>query len=255
MNTNTNETEPVETGNPEPGFFYIIPSTVFGDPELPPSAKLLFGLVSALTRKRGFAWATNDHLAGELGTNAETVRRLLAELETRGHLTREIIRDATGAVVERRLFISGRPPLPSSVRGDSSPQKTGDPSPPDSEAYKNTLTSIKRDAALAATRLRGFDGLTIPASHSTEAFVEAWGAWIKARRARGRFAVETAERQLANLSKFPVEVGVAAINRSLDNGWMGLFPDRATRPAGEAARRRAEGSTGFDPGKYIRPGT
>lgn len=89
----------------EPSFYAIIPDTVMSDPDLPDSAKLLFGTITSLQKARGYCYATNRFLAQKIGKEADTVSRLIKKLADAGYLEMEIIRDATGKeIVERRIY-------------------------------------------------------------------------------------------------------------------------------------------------------
>ena len=57
------------------GYFGILPAEVRYDRDLLPNAKLLFVEITALCRKQGYCWATNEYFAELLGASARTVSR------------------------------------------------------------------------------------------------------------------------------------------------------------------------------------
>lgn len=50
-----------------PGYWSVIPAPVRNDPQLKPSAKLLYVEISALCAETGYCWATNAYLAERMG--------------------------------------------------------------------------------------------------------------------------------------------------------------------------------------------
>lgn len=88
------------------------------------------------------------------------------------------------------------------------------------------LRSLAKAALREADRLEGVDASTldIPPVLQTEEFMTAWGEWIKYRKER-RLSTRptTTRRQLAFLAGLGADGAVASINRSITNGWQGLF--------------------------------
>lgn len=66
--------------NEDAGYFAIIPANVRYDTKLTPSAKLLYGEITALCRKQGYCWATNDYFAKLYKTSEKTVGRWIKSL-------------------------------------------------------------------------------------------------------------------------------------------------------------------------------
>lgn len=69
--------------------FAMIPDRIMADRELSPGAKLLFGAIFSSTR-RGRCYAGNEALAGKCGLSVIQTRRLLAVLESRGLIIRDL---------------------------------------------------------------------------------------------------------------------------------------------------------------------
>ena len=89
--------EAKETG----GMFFVIPSIVMLDEELPLSAKVLYGAIAWKCGKHAYTWATNRELGEPIDLSAKRVSALLSLLERQGHVetvleyidgTREILR-------------------------------------------------------------------------------------------------------------------------------------------------------------------
>lgn len=125
----------------QPGYYAIIPATVRYDDTLPANAKLLYGEISALVGKDGYCYATNQYFAGLFTMAEETISRLIARLEKAGHIHRTLIRDETGQIVQRRLYLKvsvpERQPLDEKI--NTSPQKNQEGI---DEKVKETNTSI-----------------------------------------------------------------------------------------------------------------
>lgn len=89
-----------------PGYTALLPPAVRYDQELRPAAKLLYAEISAMADVTGFCWASNRYLGALLGLAKRTVTELLAQLEERGYIICEVLKDEKGAITERRLFIT-----------------------------------------------------------------------------------------------------------------------------------------------------
>lgn len=64
----------------------ILPAPVRYDPELPANAKLLYAEIAAKTNTTGFCWASNEYFAKQMGLSADSVSRLIKQLETSGYI-------------------------------------------------------------------------------------------------------------------------------------------------------------------------
>lgn len=87
-----------------------------------------------------------------------------------------------------------------------------------------------------------------PEQLNTPAFRSAWDEWVAYRIERKkRLTKSTAEKQIKKLSQYTADDAVAVICRSIEMGWIGLFPDDikvkptqtcAYCPATEGLRRK-----------------
>jgi hypothetical protein len=71
---------------PSPGYYAVIPATVLFDASLPHGARLLYGLISSLSRKTGFCWASNLYLSELYGNDERTISNWIARLQKAGHV-------------------------------------------------------------------------------------------------------------------------------------------------------------------------
>lgn len=77
-----------EKATPErtPGFYIVIPSSVWFDARLRPNSSRLYGILSALSNAEGYCWASDGYLGEMLHQSERTVRELLKELADCGHI-------------------------------------------------------------------------------------------------------------------------------------------------------------------------
>ena len=130
----------------KPGFWAVIPAAVRYDPTLPPSAKLLYAEISALTDKRGFCWASNEYFEQLYGLSERTIARLLRALETAG-LVRII--DGQGGKARRKIY-AGVNPLGSEGEGAYPDKNVGVTltkmsGPPDKNVTHNSIENKKEN--------------------------------------------------------------------------------------------------------------
>ena len=109
----------------KPGYYAVIPAEVRYDTRLPANAKLLYGEISALIGADGFCYASNQYFSELYGMAEETISRLIAKLEKTGHILRELIRNDSGQVIQRRLYLRVSVPdgHPVDENVNTSPQK------------------------------------------------------------------------------------------------------------------------------------
>lgn len=126
-----------------PGFTAVLPPRVRYDKELRPQAKLLYAEITAMADVTGFCWATNRYLAALYGLSKNTVSELLAQLEDKGYIVSQVLRDEKNAVTERRLFITdaGLLRLPPITKN----RDRGIPKNPDSPIPKNREENDTRE--------------------------------------------------------------------------------------------------------------
>ena len=68
--------------------------------------------------------------------------------------------------------------------------------------------------------------VVFPENLNTEKFIQVWAEWTRYRIAsRHKLTPITIEKQLELLAKFSETEAIIAINKSIQNGWQGLFPD------------------------------
>lgn len=88
----------------KPSYYAVIPAEVRYDKELSPSAKLLYGEITALCNKKGFCWATNKYFAELYDADSRTVQRWIVQLEERGYIEVNYQYHEDGKSIESRCI-------------------------------------------------------------------------------------------------------------------------------------------------------
>lgn len=96
--------EPERDGPLEAGYWATIPAEVRYDAEISSTAKLLYAEISALCRTEGFCWARSVYFEETFGITADTVGRILKQLEKRGHIQTEWV--ATDKGRQRYIYVT-----------------------------------------------------------------------------------------------------------------------------------------------------
>lgn len=64
-------------------YYAIIPANVRYDDSLIPSAKLLYGEITALCNEKGYCWASNEYFANQYKVSKPTIQNWLKSLKKR----------------------------------------------------------------------------------------------------------------------------------------------------------------------------
>ena len=91
------------------GYYSIIPATVLYNNELKPNEKLLYAIITSLTCKEGYCFASNEYLAEKLGVNRKTVSSWITHLEEKKFIIREVIRNENQRIIKRKIYINDAP--------------------------------------------------------------------------------------------------------------------------------------------------
>ena len=91
------------------GYYSIIPATVLYNKELKPNEKLLYAIITSLTCKEGYCFASNEYLAEKLGVNRKTVSSWITHLEEKKFIIREVIRNENKRILKRKIYLNDAP--------------------------------------------------------------------------------------------------------------------------------------------------
>lgn len=90
------------------GYYAIIPANVRYDNSLIPSAKLLYGEITALCNEKGYCWASNEYFANQYKVSKPTIQNWLKSLEEKGYIHREVkYKDSSKEIEVRYIRILG----------------------------------------------------------------------------------------------------------------------------------------------------
>ena len=121
----------------KPAYWAVLPAVVRYDPDLPPSAKILYAEISALTDQRGFCFASNEYFERLYGMTDRSVRRLLKTLQERGLIR---IQDGDGGAGRRKIYAGINPLAQAPVENEQEPgQKC--PGYPDKNVRENNINN------------------------------------------------------------------------------------------------------------------
>lgn len=170
----------------KPAYWAVLPAKVRYDESLRPNAKLLYAEITALTGADGFCWASNKYFGELFGIMPDTVTRLISQLEQRGYISVDVVRNEKNAVVQRRIF-SDRPTI---VEHDPPGNISDTPSrknilyPPGNISDKNNINNINNPPK--APR-RGRRVKSIP-EWKPERFEAFWKAYPRTENRTGAVA-------------------------------------------------------------------
>ena len=97
-----------------PSYYAIIPAEVRYS-SINPSAKLLFGEITALCNQKGYCWATNSYFSELYGVTKNTISSWINELKRCGFVSVEVIRNDKRQVVKRKIGIIENRDTPTTI--------------------------------------------------------------------------------------------------------------------------------------------
>lgn len=88
-------------------YYAIIPANVRYDKELCPNAKLLYGEISALCKKEGYCWSSNDYFAELYDVSKKSISTWISQLVNSNYIQKQIVyKQGTKEILMRKLYIS-----------------------------------------------------------------------------------------------------------------------------------------------------
>ena len=128
-------------------YYMIIPASVWNSKKLSPNAKLLYGHITVLANKNGFAYCSNAYLARVLDAKIPSVKTWLKQLEDLNVISREVQYKQDSKEVEMRKIYIVNPNILASIPTDTSvyteKYQSSIPKDPDNSTRVNS-TSINR---------------------------------------------------------------------------------------------------------------
>lgn len=224
----------------------------------------------------GKCFPSAETLSKYIGCNKKTVLRGVQRLELHGWIQ---VDRALGAanrytllpIVTRDTSVPGSsgvntPGTPMGpVPPESLPRDTRVPTTRDTSgtlSKPNEVNQVSKPNKAVSRKAKKTDGkVVIPAELDTERFRQWWGEW-KAYRTEKRNTLtdRTSKMQLKKMAKFGEPSACEAIEKSITQGWTGIFPEensngtngsmgrpvQQTRSVARVSDRYGPGSTGLD---------
>ena len=91
------------------GYYSIIPSKILYNKELKANEKLLYAMITSLSCKEGYCFATNNYFAEELGVHPKTVSSWISDLRNKNYIKVEMVRKENKQIIQRKIFINDVP--------------------------------------------------------------------------------------------------------------------------------------------------
>ena len=85
-------------------YYAVIPANVRYDKSLPPSAKLIYGEITALCNQSGLCWAENSYFAGLYEVSDRTIQTWINALVNNGYVYRNFVATEDGRTTSRRCL-------------------------------------------------------------------------------------------------------------------------------------------------------
>ncbi len=127
----------------EQNFFYVIPAKLAEEGNL--TKAILFGLISSLTNKQGYCWASNEFLANKIGRkNIKTISNHINELKKDGWIDVEIKTKEGNA---RKIWILMGGMVKKHKTYGKNPQEGYSKNPQDSNINKSNIKSNTLEAS------------------------------------------------------------------------------------------------------------
>ncbi|HAR6121589.1 TPA: DnaD domain protein [Staphylococcus pseudintermedius] len=128
----------------QPNYYSIIPANVRYDKELKPMEIIMYGEITALANKYGYAYASNSYFANLYQVHKKTVSNWINHLKDKGYIRTVVTRNEDMSVKDRKIYVI--PPY-EQKDGEGYPQKDSYSIHEKTEENNtsNNITSINRD--------------------------------------------------------------------------------------------------------------
>lgn len=94
----------------QPNYYAVVPANVRYCKELMPSAKLLYGEITALSNDKGYCWAGDSYFQDLYGVSKTTIQNWLKSLEKNNFINREVVyKKGSKEILNRYIRIQAYP--------------------------------------------------------------------------------------------------------------------------------------------------
>ena len=84
------------------GYYAVIPATVLFNEKLKSNEKLLYAIITVLSNKEGYCFASNSYLANLLKAKPHTVSKWVSHLKELGFVCLDIIKNDKLEIIQRK---------------------------------------------------------------------------------------------------------------------------------------------------------
>lgn len=91
------------------GYYAVIPATILFNKDLKANEKLLYAIITILSNKEGYCFASNAYLANLLDVKPHTITVWVSDLREKGFVLLDIIKNDKGEVIQRRIYPNDTP--------------------------------------------------------------------------------------------------------------------------------------------------
>lgn len=231
-------------------YYAIIPANVRYDKDLAPSAKLLYGEITALCNEKGYCWASNQYFAELYGVSVLSVKRWVNSLVTKGYVYRTLTYKPNSKEVDKRILS-----IDSGIKIDTtSVLKCYDPS-----IKNSTSSSIKNDTDNNTSINNTFNNTDIykgkkkQKSETVKSIIaeyteskdlqDALHDFVDMRtKARKPLTVRAMKLSLNELDKLAVDdvTKIAIVNQSIMHNWLTFYKLQNNNNGGQRQLTRKE---------------
>lgn len=206
----------------EPTYYAIIPASVRYDKKLIPSAKLLYGEITALSNKKGFCFASNEYFAELYGVSKKTISLWIKSLIDNGHLKSTITYKKGSKEIENRMLKIALNPMEEKV---NTPLQKGN------EGMEEKVTTPMEEKVIDNNTSTIITNNKHPLQIE---FEETFLEFVKMRKEIGKKITERGQELIKNklrkLSGNNIVKATAILNQSIENSWQGVFELKESTP-------------------------
>ena len=91
------------------GYYAIIPATVLFNEKIKANEKLLYAIITVLSNKEGYCFASNSYLGKLLNAKPHTISKWVSHLKELGFVCLDMIKNEKGEIIQRRIYPNDTP--------------------------------------------------------------------------------------------------------------------------------------------------
>ena len=91
------------------GYYAVIPATILFNKDLKPNEKLLYAIITILSNKEGYCFASNAYLSSLLNAQPHTISKWVSHLKECGFVCLDMVKNEKGEIIQRRIYPNDTP--------------------------------------------------------------------------------------------------------------------------------------------------